>query len=401
MGLVVGTMTLLPLDRGLSVAQALAAFAFTGWVVFALELPTSGFADAFGRRPVYAAAAVVQVGAAATLLVAQSFWAFVLGAVLMGVFRALDSGPLEAWFVDTVHESAPGADVDRPLAVHSTMLGVGIAAGALLGGGLAAWHPFRDSSALDLPFAVFTGLAVVHLLAVLLLMRERRATGGATAARRAVRSARATPGVIRGGLGLLRTNRALRGLVVVEVFWSVAMIVFETFQPIRLAELLGSEERAGAWMGAVAAAGWGVFAVGAALAGLLSARIGVARAAVLARVLDGAGAVVMGLVAGPVSLVVAYLVTYSLHGAGGPMHHALLHREAESRNRATVLSMNSMMMFAAFSTAAPLLGLLAEGTSTQVAMVTAGAFSVLGAVFYLPARRAERARAAIPAPMAE
>ncbi|MGL5911221.1 MAG: MFS transporter, partial [Phycicoccus sp.] len=324
-----------------------------------------------------------------------------VGAALTGVFRALDSGPLEAWFVDTVHESEPGAEVDGPLAVHSTMLGVGIAAGALLGGGLVAWHPFRDSSALDLPFAVFAGLAVVHLLAVLLLMRERRATAGTSGARRALTSARETPGVIRGGLGLLRTNPALRGIVAVEVFWSVAMIVFETFQPIRLAELLGSEERAAAWMGAVAAAGWGVFAVGAALAGLLSARIGVARAAVLARVLNGAGAVVMGLVAGPVALVVAYLVTYGLHGAGGPLHASLLHREATSMNRATVLSMNSMLAFAAFSTAAPLLGLLAEGTSTQVAMVTAGAFSVLGAVFYLPARRAERARVAIPAPTAE
>ncbi|MGL5853343.1 MAG: MFS transporter, partial [Phycicoccus sp.] len=248
-GLVVGTMTLLPLDRGLSVAQALAAFAFTGWVVFALELPTSGFADAFGRRPVYIAAAAVQVAAAATLLFAQTFWAFVVGAALTGVFRALDSGPLEAWFVDMVHESELGADVDGPLAVHSTMLGAGIAVGALLGGGLVAWHPFRDSSALDLPFAVFAELAIAHLVAVLLLMRERRASAGTSGARRAVRSARETPGVIRGGLGLLRTNPALRGIVAVEVFWSVAMIVFETFQPIRLAELLGSEERAAAWMG--------------------------------------------------------------------------------------------------------------------------------------------------------
>ncbi|MGL5819704.1 MAG: MFS transporter [Phycicoccus sp.] len=391
-GLVVGTVTLLPLDRGLTVAQSLAAFAFTGWVVFALELPTSGFADAFGRRPVYVAAAVVQVAAAATLLFAQSFWAFVLGSVLMGVFRALDSGPLEAWFVDTVHESEPGADVDRPLAVHSTMLGVGIAAGALLGGALVAWHPLRDASALDLPFAVFAGLAAVHLVAVLVLMRERRASAGTSGARRALTSARETPGVIRGGLGLLRTNPVLRGVVAVEVFWSVAMIVFETFQPIRLAELLGSEARAAAWMGAVAAAGWGVFALGATLAGLLSGRIGVTRAAILARVLNGLGAVVMGLVAGPVALVAAYLVTSGLHGAGGPLHAALLHREATSENRATVLSINSMLAFAAFSTAAPLLGLLAGRTSNQVAMVTAGAVSILGALCYLPARRAERAR---------
>ena len=39
----------------------------------------------------------------ASTCVAHSFWAFAIGAALMGVFRALDSGPLEAWFVDTVH----------------------------------------------------------------------------------------------------------------------------------------------------------------------------------------------------------------------------------------------------------------------------------------------------------
>lgn len=399
-GLVVGLVTLLPLERGLSVAQSLLALSFAGWLVLTLELPTSGFADAFGRRPVYVVAALVQVLAAATYLLARSFWAFVVAAALTGVFRALDSGPLEAWFVDTVHASEPGADVDRELATQGTVLGAAIAAGALASSGLVWWHPFEGSSALDLPYAVFTALTVVHLFAVVTLVREPRSHLDGTAARRAVRSARETPGVIRGGLRLLRSSRVLLGLVLVEAFWSIGMVVFETFQPIRLAELLGSQARAAAWMGVTASAGWGVFALGAALAGLLSPRIGVARTAILARALNGCGAVVMGLAAGPVALVAAYLVTYGLHGTGGPVHGALLHREAAPHHRATVLSMNSMMMFAAYSVAAPLLGLLATGTSTRVAMVTAGAVSILGAVFYLPARRAERARAVEPVEVA-
>jgi hypothetical protein len=58
--------------------------------------------------------------------------------------------------------------------------------------------------------------------------------------------------------------------------------------------------------------------------------------------------------------------------------------------------MNSMVAFAAFSLAAPLLGALATGAGTQVAMVTAGAFSVLGAALYVPALRAERERDRVP-----
>jgi MFS family permease len=393
-GLIVGAMTLWPLERGLTISEALLAFSFMGFVVFALELPTSGFADAFGRRPVYIVSAVVNIASSVVVIIADSFWSFAIAGALFGLFRALDSGPLEAWYVDTVHVTEPGTDVDQTLAAQSTVLGASIAVGSVLSGVLIAWGPLPASSALLLPLLVWAALNVVHLLIVVLVMREPRTHVDATGARRAAESVREAPVVIREGLGMLRTNRVLRGIVLVEIFWSTAMVVFETFQPIRLAELVGGEEQAGALMGPVAAVGWGVFALGSALAGLASRRIGITWTAILSRILNGLGAVVMGLVAGPAALIAAYFFTYALHGTGGPMHESLLHREAVARNRATVLSMNSMVGFAAFSIAAPLLGVLADVVNTQTAMATAGAFSVFGALFYLPALRAERERVA-------
>ena len=144
-----------------------------------------------------------------------------------------------------------------------------------------------------------------------------------------------------------------------------------------------------------AAGGWLVFAVGAAAAGRCSARIGVARTAILGRILNSLGAVAMGLTFGPVALVVTYFVTYSMHGFGGPAYNALLHREASARNRATVLSLASMTMFAAFATFSTMLGVLAEHTSTPVAMVVAGAAGLGGVLCFLPALRAERERASV------
>ena len=140
-------------------------------------------------------------------------------------------------------------------------------------------------------------------------------------------------------------------------------------------------------MGPVASAGWVLFALGAAVGGLASRRLGLVATAVLARVCNGLGAVAMGLVAGPVALVAAYAFTYTLHGAAGPVHSALLHREASARNRATVLSINSMAASLGFAVTAPLAGVLATRTSTQLAMVVVGAFRILGAWCYLPAWR--------------
>ncbi|HYN28438.1 MAG TPA: MFS transporter [Dermatophilaceae bacterium] len=398
-GFVVGIIILVQTGRGLTVAQAASALALSGIVCFLLELPTSGFADAVGRRPVYLTAAVVNVVAMVAYALAQSFWAFLVAAGLMGAFRALDSGPLEAWFVDTVHESEPGTDVDRQLSRAGSILGGAIAMGAVLSGLLIWWDPANtllalDVSALDAAVWVSAALSVVHLVTAWLVMPEPRPSAGAGRTRlaHALVESRQTPVVVRSGLRLLRSNRVLMGLVVAEVFWSIGMITFESLMPLRLEEMLGSAREAGALVGPVSAAGWVLFAAGAWLAGLASARIGVARAAVAGRVLNALGAVVMGLATGPVGLVAAYLFTYSMHGMNGPPHAALLHREAEAENRSTVLSMNSMMAFLAFALAAPLLGALADRAGVAAAMVTAGAVSVLGAFFYLPARRAERAR---------
>ncbi|GAA6524347.1 MFS transporter [Intrasporangium sp. DVR] len=393
-GLVVGIFVLWYLERGLTIGEAAVATSFTGIVVFLLELPTSGFADAFGRRPVYVASAVVGVLASVALLSAHSFVWFVVAAVLTGIFRALDSGPLEAWFVDTVHATDPDAEVDDALAAQGTVLGVTIALGALASGGLIWWHPVRSQSALWLPVLCSVVLSVLHLVMVVLLLKEPRVAEhlDASGVRRALASAREAPVVVRDGLRLVRSSVVLRGLMLAEVAWSVAMVVFEMFQPVRLAELLGGEEAAGAWMGPIAAGGWAVFAAGSALAGLTSKRLGVARTAIVGRLLNSVGALVMGLVAGPVALVAAYAFTYSMHGFLGPMHAALLHRVAEARNRATILSMNSMTAFAAFSVAMPLLGLLAERASTSVAMVVAAGVSLAGLAAYVPALRAERAR---------
>ena len=395
-GLVVGVMILLLTGRGLTIAQAATALAVTGVVTFVLELPTSGLADALGRRPVYLAAGVVGLGAGFAYALAQSFWAFVVAGVLTGVFRALDSGPLEAWLVDTIHESEPGADVDQILARAGTVVGIAVAAGAVVSGGLIWWHPVtsvlgREVSAIDGAVWVFAVLGVVHLVTAWLLVRETARTEHATRIAAVRASVRDAPSVIGSGLRLLGSSPVLLGLVIAEAFWSVGMVTFESLMPLRLEEILGSAQQAGALLGPAAAAAWGLFAAGAALAGLTSKRIGVARAAMLGRLLNASGAIALGLVAGPLALIVAYLFTYSTHGMNGPPHAALLHRVATSHNRTVVLSMNSMMAFLAFAVAAPLLGALADAVSIQHAMVLAGALSVLGVLGYVPARRAERA----------
>lgn len=395
-GLTVAIVLLRPLEQGLTVTQVLTVSAVGGVVTVVLELPTSGFADAFGRRAVLVAAATANVLAAVLFVLADSWVDFVSAAVLVGIFRALDSGPLEAWYVDTVHAHRPGADVDQELSAAGTVIGVSIALGALVSGLLVWWAPLDealDDSPLTLPLALAAALGALHLAAVVALLREppRSATG--TRATRLLAGVRAVPAVVGGGLAVVGRSRALRGLLLAEAALSVAMVGFESMVPLRLAELLGSTDEAGALMGVTAAVGWAVFAGGAALGGRLSRLLGVARAAVLTHVLVGLGVVLIGLATGPVGLLVGYLAAYGVFGGVGPLHSSLVHREADASNRATVMSLGSLISFAVFAVAAPTAGLVTDTVSSGAAVLGLGCLCLLGALAYRPARAAERERA--------
>lgn len=383
-GLLVAILLLWGLEQGLSETQVLSLVAVQAVVIALLELPTSGFADSFGRRPVLVAAAVASVISSLLLVLADSFAVFAVAMVVQGVFRALDSGPLEAWFVDMVHAHRPGADVDQELSRAGTVVGLSIAAGALVSGLLLLWDPLAGS-ALRLPLLVSLGLSVLHLAAVAVLLREPPRPGRG----RARDSVLAAPRVVRDGVRLALGRPVLLALLGAEAAVSLAMIGFESMVPLRLADVLGDEADAGALMSPVAAVGWGVYGVGAAVGGRLAARWGVARAAALSHVLLAAGVVGIGLAVGPVGLVVGYLFTYGVLGAGGPLHAALVHREAEAANRSTVLSLGSLTSFVVLAVAAPLSGLLAEAASLGLAVVVLGSLAVCGAPLYLPALRAE------------
>ncbi|MEF2977630.1 MFS transporter [Subtercola sp. YIM 133946] len=404
-GLVFGLTVLLPLERGLTLAQVGALLSIQGFVVLGLELPTGGLADALGRRPLLIVSGVIAVASTALMLAASTFWMFAVAMVLQGVFRALDSGPLEAWYVDAAYAHDARHSIERGLSRASMVLGGSIAVGALAGGALVAWQPFGGWSALALPFAVSCVLYATHTVLLAVLVREHRGAQRVAAAGRDGRASvrrrrgagvtdalRAAPRTVLQGVGLLRRSPVLRALVLVEVFWSVAMIAFETLTPVQLADELGGEDAAAALFGPASAAAWGLFAVGALLAGVASRRIGVARTAMLLRVLNGLFVVGMGVAAGPAGLIVGYWLAYLTHGSAGPMHSALLHREASPANRAVVLSTNSMVSGGAYSLGLLVLTPLAGATSPGVALVVAGAFSVLGAALYVPAWRRERER---------
>ncbi|MFF0152026.1 MFS transporter [Micromonospora sp. NPDC005203] len=386
-GLMIPVMILLMQERGLSLPQIGLVFTAQGLLALALELPTGGLADALGCRPVLVVAAALNLVSLALFAAADSFWVFFLFFAVQGIYRALDSGPLESWYVDATLAVDPQAEYERGLGHAGAVSGGAIGAGALLSGGLVALGSIGPVSALTVPVLAAIVAQAAALVALLVLLVEQRPARGVAAIRASVVQA---PRMISQAFGLLRRSRVLLALVSVELFWGFGMITFESLLPVRLTEVIGNPERAAALLGPASSAAWLASAAGAALTPLLLRWFGAAPGAALLRILQGVTVAGMGLFAGPVGVLVAYLACYAVHGASNPLHSGLLHRQVDGPYRTSVLSLNSMMAQPAAALGGVVLTAIAAAASVSTAMVVGAVVLAVAAPLYLPAWLASR-----------
>ena len=180
-----------------------------------------------------------------------------------------------------------------------------------------------------------------------------------------------------------------RALVAVELFWGFGMATFETLMPVRLTEVR-RQRRPGRRRCSArpASAAWLASAVGAALIPLLARRIGApwtgCAAADRSRARPWSA---WALFAGPVGVIAAYLLCYTVHGAANPVHSGLLHRQVDGPYRASLISLNSMVSQPAGALGLVVLTAIAARQSVSAAMLVGAVVLAAAAPLYLVARR--------------
>lgn len=380
-GLLIPVLVLILLDRGFTLTQIGLIASVQGLVVLLLELPTGALADAVGRRPVLLVANLFLLASVALLVVADTLLLLGIAFALQGAYRALESGPLDAWYVDAAQAVDEHADIGRGFAQGGVVLGVAIAAGSFLSSGLVLVGPVGRFDALVLPVLAALVLQLVSIVAIYRLMIEpgRTVATGAWS-----RSAGQAPAAVRDAVRLIRGSHVLLALLAVELLWGFGMTAFETFTPVKLAEVTGDNARAAALLGPTTSAAWLVSAAGAAAVPLLCRRFGTVHTAAALRVAQGLAVGVLALVTGPLGVIAAFLVTMTIHGASNPAHLVLLHRAVQGpAQRVTVTSANGMMAQAGGALGGIALGALADSASLTTAILIGAATLAAAAPLYL------------------
>jgi hypothetical protein len=396
-GLTTPITVLLAQSRGLSLAEIGLLFTVHGVVITVLELPTGGLADVLGRRRVVVAGALLHLASCVVTATAASFAGFLVGVLLLGLGRALDSGPVEAWYVDTVHRIDPRADVTPGLARHSAADGGGLAVGAVVGGLLPGVLGGVAGEALALPYLAAAVLDLLFVVAVLRLLTEDRPPRTGTVGDALAAGARAVPGTVAGAVRLSVTDGPMRLVLLLTGVGGVGLVGCELLGPVRFAELAGGPDRGAAVYGTVLAISFAAAALGAVAAPALRRLLRGSTRATCA-LLTGLGGAALALVAGTDVLVLAgagFAAYYLAHGSTWPFLSAVLHARVSAAHRATAVSAMSLAM--AVGGIAGNVGVsgVATAAGPDAALLAVAAVVLLGALgcLRLPRATQQEARA--------
>ena len=380
-----GINTLFLLDAGLSNFEAFAANAFftAGMVVF--EVPTGVVADGWGRRVSFLLGTLtLAVSTYLYFLLWQLsapflWWAVV--SVMLGLGFTFFSGAVEAWLVDALRFSGYEGGLEVVLGRGVMVSGVAMLAGSVAGGVIA------QATNLGVPFLFRVGVLAAMFIVAFWLMHDVGFTP-----ERSSHPLRATRAVLSASVENGLKNPPVRYVMLAAPFSAgVGIYVFYALQPYLL-ELFG-DPRAYSIAGLAAAIVAGAEVVGGWLAPRIR-RLVRKRTTVLILSI-GVGALILVLLGFTrvFWVALALLALWSVIDAAGlPVRQAYLNDMIASKQRATVLSFDSLIGSSGGVVVQPLLGRAADASGYAASLAIGGVIQLIAVPFLLASRR-QQARA--------
>ena len=393
-----GINTLFLLDAGLNNFQAFAANAFftAGMVIF--EVPTGVIADTWGRRTSYLLGTITL--AATTLLyyfmwqIHAPFWQWAGVSMLLGLGFTFFSGAVEAWLVDALHFAKYKGSLEAVFGRGQMVGGAAMLSGSVAGGVIA------QATSLGVPFLIRAGVLGFMFIVAYVLMKD---LGFAPEGRQ--KQSRAMRRIFKTSLDYGLKNPPVRWVMLAAPFASgVGFYAFYAMQPYLL-ELYGNSS-AYSVAGLAAAIVAGSQIVGGASAQKIRRLFKKRTSALIIGTV--ASALILALLGATnlFAVALALLVVWGIiFAAVMPIRQAYLNGMIPSKQRATVLSFDSLMGSSGGVVIQPVLGKAADVWSYGISYFLGAVFNLMALPFLFLSRRQrhksdEAIKPAPPAPEA-
>jgi MFS family permease len=351
--LIWGINTIFLLDAGLSNLEAFAANAFFtgGMVIF--EVPTGIVADTIGRRTSYLLGTLTL--SAASLLyvllwqVEGAFWEWAVVSLLLGLGFTFFSGAVEAWLVDALTATGYTGKLEAVFGRGQILTGVGMLTGSVAGGFLA------QQISLGFPFVLRGAILIVMFVVAFRLMHDVGFTpekgGRPFAEMRKIASNSIEYGWRVPAVKWLMVEALFTGGVGIYAFYALQPYLLELYgdpQAYQVAGLAAAIVAGAQILGGIAAP-W--------IRGLFHRRTSALLVMAGASVIN---LVMIGLVESFWPVIGFTTIWGLLFAATMPIRQTYINGMIPSRQRATILSFDSMMSSTGGVWAQPVLGRAAD-----------------------------------------
>ncbi|MCA9502187.1 MAG: MFS transporter [Spirochaetaceae bacterium] len=358
---------------GLSVADVMVVQAAFAASLAILEFPSGYLADRIGYRRTMILASWTSIGSWGVYSVAEGFWSVVAAELLLGAALSLISGTKSALLYESLEELGRTSEFTRWIGRARFWAQVAEGSAALAAGLLFALSP-------RLPFQLMVGVWVVNLVVALVLVEPRYA--------------RHVPErVLAHVRGLIRyvafERPRLRALFAVAVVLGLA-----SFVPVWLVQLYARDAGVPvSWLGPIWAAANYTVALGALASERLGERVGLVGVLLACCGLVALGYLGMGLSHGTWGFVFYFAFNLS-RGLSSPLLAHAEQREIPSGDRASLVSMRSLLFRGGFIALGPLVGALVDARGQHVVLLGLGpGFVTAGVVCCLALARTLRSGA--------
>lgn len=322
------------MDRGMDLLQInLINMSFMATIFF-FEVPTGVFADLLGRKKSYIICHVLMIFSTLIYGLSNYFWLFILAEVMCGIAHTFASGAMDAYLVDNLHFFKYQGNLKRIFSFEEILLSTMRIIGGLCGAYIAARN-------LATPWFVASGgMLLSALLATWLLKEYYPARNNSASARGFNFYQREGYQILKKSLALIKTNRNVRWMILVSCLLSFAVMAPNLQWQPKFKELTGRVEFLGQM--------WVWMSLGTIAGGLLVRLLdGKARnerpLILLAMITVGLG--IFGASRGSnLWIIFSWFILHEIgRGAFRPLQRAYLNDWISGNERATVLSLDSML----------------------------------------------------------
>jgi len=361
----VGTLYLR--SRGLNYVQINSLWGIIVFTMFLAEIPTGLFADRVGHRWAVRAALGFQFVGELIYLFAQGYVGFTLASIAGGVGFAFGSGSVEALAYDALEAQGRTEEMTRAVGQIEASQRLANLIAFPIGGWLVRYLA-RDQFVLAIALtaaAVGAGFITTFLL--------QHPSSGAERIADQPNSLK----LLKGGLHLLRQNRAFRGMVILFL----ATVPFRDYLGNLYQPHLLSAGVPAAWLGVALSVASGLSFLGARSAHWVQERLGNATSLLLSTALPGLLYLALAMAGQPWSVGTAFCLLYSSMSLRRPIFADRLNRHIESQSRATVLSLISMVSGIYVALMGLVFGRVAD-FSVPLALALIGCVVLVGALLF-------------------